>query len=255
MDRGHERGARTGPRRRLHGRRWGRPLRKGQQQLMETLLPRLEIRLPEAGERLDPRALFDPPPRAVWLEIGFGAGEHIAWQAARHPEIGLIGAEVFRNGVAKLLRRVEERGLGNVRVLVGDGRDLVEVLPDASLERLFVLFPDPWPKTRHHKRRLVQDSTLDAFARVLADSGELRLATDDMGYLRWTLAHLRGHPAFEWLARRPRDWRERPADWPATRYELKALGQGRRPAYLRYRRRARAAEPGDKSLAGAGADY
>ncbi len=250
MTRGNERARRAAPRRRLYGRRKGRALRSGQQRLLDTLLPRLEIRLPSPGERCDPGRLFTARPAALWLEIGFGAGEHLAWQAEHHPRVGVLGAEVFRNGVAKLLRRIEERGLNNVRVLLGDGRDLLEVLPDASLERVFALFPDPWPKSRHHKRRLVQAATLDELARLLVDGGELRLATDDLGYLRWMLKHLRRHPAFDWLARRPSDWRQRPADWPATRYELKALGQGRRPAYLRYRRRPRGAAPAAKRPCG-----
>ncbi len=223
----------------FYGRRRGRRLRPGLKSLLEELLPRLAVALPAAGGRLDPAALFDSAPEEIWLEIGFGAGEHLAWQAERHPGSGFLGAECFVNGVAGLLREVRERGLANVRIHHGDGRDLLDALAPGSLDRVFILFPDPWPKARHHKRRLIRDQTLDRLAEVMKDGVELRLATDDMDYLSWILERLIRHPAFEWLARGPRDWRERPADWPPTRYEIKALDQGREPMYLRFRRRWR----------------
>ena len=224
--------------RRLYGRRRGRPLRAGQQLLQQELLPQLSITLPETGP-LDPAALFPQPPAAVWLEIGFGGGEHLAEQAERHPEIGFIGSEVFENGVARLVGEVARRGLGNVRVFADDARLLLDRLPPASLDRVFILFPDPWPKLRHHKRRLVAPATLDRLAEVMRPGAELRLATDDPGYLTWMLEHVTAHPAFAWLARGPADWRERPADWPPTRYEEKARAAGRTPAFLRFRRRPR----------------
>jgi tRNA (guanine-N7-)-methyltransferase len=234
----HARAVHVPQRRQLHGRRKARPLRPGQQRAMEELLPRLQLPLPAEGERpLDPFAAFDPRPAALWLEIGFGAGEHLAWQAAQNPDVGLIGAEVFQDGVARLLKRVEEEGLeANVRLHHGDGRALLDLLPDACLARVFVLFPDPWPKTKHHKRRIVQQAQLDQIARVLVDGGELRLATDDPSYQRWMLIECQRHPAFQWTARRPADWQQRGADWPATRYEQKAVGEGRTPIFLRYRR-------------------
>ena len=224
----------------LHGRRRGRKLRPAQQRLIERLLPRLRIALPRE-RHFDPRRLFDRPVSAVWLEIGFGGGEHLAAQAARLPGHGLIGCEVFENGVVKLLAAVERLGLTNLRLLIDDARPLVGAFTEASLDRVFILFPDPWPKLRHHKRRLVSTATLDALARAMADGAELRLATDDTDYLRWMLERATAHDAFEWLARRPQDWRERTADWPPTRYEQKALAAGRRPAFLRFRRRPRAA--------------
>jgi tRNA (guanine-N7-)-methyltransferase len=201
-------------------------------------LPRLKIALPEAG-RLDPRALFEGPVDAVWLEVGFGGGEHLAAQAAAAPAIGMIGAEVFENGVVKLLGEIERRKLANLRLFVDDARLLLAALPQASLQRVFILFPDPWPKLRHHKRRIVSRETLDRLAFAMADSAELRLATDDRGYLQWMLERATAHADFEWLARGPEDWRERPADWPPTRYEQKALAAGRQPAFLRFRRRPR----------------
>ncbi|HZS84841.1 MAG TPA: tRNA (guanosine(46)-N7)-methyltransferase TrmB [Stellaceae bacterium] len=232
----------TSPARRrgaLYGRRRGRPLRAGQQRLWSTLLPRLQLRLPEPGERLDPSALFAAPPGDLWLEIGFGGGEHLAAQAAAHPGIGMIGCEVFENGIVKLLGEIERRRLANIRILTDDGRLLLSALPEASLGRVFILFPDPWPKQRHHKRRLVSTATLDALARVMKGGAELRVATDDRSYLLWMLQRVPTHPAFEWLAKGPADWRTRPADWPATRYEAKAVAAGRAPVFLRLRRRSR----------------
>ena len=228
-------------RRKLHGRRHGRRLRPGLQSRVDALLPALEVALPEAGEELALERLFADAPRALWLEIGFGGGEHLAWQAERHPEVAFLGAEVFVNGIAALVRAVGERQLKNVRIYQGDGRDLLDHLPPASLGRVFILFPDPWPKARHHKRRLVQRETLDRLAVLMADGAELRLASDHVGYLEWILERTCRHPAFAWLAEGPADWRRRPADWPATRYEEKALAEGRLPAYLRFARRPRQA--------------
>jgi tRNA (guanine-N7-)-methyltransferase len=213
-------------------------LRPGQRDLLADLLPELRIDLPETGE-LDPRLLFPRPITDLWLEIGFGAGEHLATQAAAHPEVGFLGAEVFENGVVKLLAAVRQRGLDNVRVLVDDARLLLAALPERSLGRVFILFPDPWPKQRHHKRRMVSSATLDALARLMRDGAELRLATDDVGYLRWMLELAPVHPAFEWCARGPQDWQQRPDDWPATRYERKAILAGRQPCFLRLVRRPR----------------
>ncbi len=232
-------------RRVVYGRRRGRKLRRARQALVEGLLPRLSFDLPAAGE-LDPRALFAQPPRSIWLEIGFGAGEHLATQAERHPDQGFIGCEVFENGVARLVGEVERRHLANVRLFVDDARLLIAALPAASIERVFILFPDPWPKERHKKRRIVSRETLDRLAFILADGAELRLATDDPGYFSSMLEEVSGHPEFDWLARRPADWRARPPDWPPTRYEEKALAAGRSPAFLRARRRPRprSAAPG-----------
>ena len=222
----------------FYGRRRGRPLRTGQRERQTTLLPRLTFALPDGGA-LDPASLFPAPPREVWLEIGFGGGEHLAAQAERHPEIGFIGCEVFENGVVKLLGEIDRRGLNNVRIYADDARPLLAVLAPRSIGRVFILFPDPWPKARHHKRRLIAPATLDRIAEIMPERAELRLASDDPGYLAWMLEHTTGHPAFRWTARRPADWRERPDDWPATRYEEKARKAGRSPAFLRFERRSR----------------
>lgn len=221
---------------RLYGRRLGRPLRKTQSALIETLLPRIAIPEPAEGTRIVPSALFSPAPSSVWLEIGFGGGEHLATLAAARPETGFIGCEPFRNGVAKLLGEVARFDLNNVRILEGDGRTLLLALPERSIGRAFVLFPDPWRKARHQRRRIIQKEILDELARVLEDGAELRIATDHIDYLRWILERVTVHPAFEWLVEGPDDWRKRPADWPQTRYEAKAIKAGRVPTFLRLRR-------------------
>lgn len=185
---------------------------------------------------LDPKTLFSRPRSDIWLEIGFGGGEHLAWQARNHRDVGFIGCEPYVNGIASFLRHVEEEGLDNVRIYADDARLLIAQLRDTSIGRLFVLFPDPWPKKRHHKRRLVNDRTLDHVSRILKDGAELRLATDHADYARWILRHMSRRKDFRWLAERARDWRSRPPDWPATRYEAKARRQGRAAIYLRYER-------------------
>lgn len=201
-------------------------------------MPEWRVDLPERGS-LDPQRLFPIPPAELWLEIGFGAGEHLAEQATAHPDVGFLGAEVFENGVVKLLAEVRRRELANVRILVDDARLLLAVLPDACLARVFILFPDPWPKQRHHKRRMVSPGALDQLARTMKEDAELRLATDDIGYLRAMMELVPTHPAFAWQARGPADWLRRPPDWPATRYEAKAVAAGRIPHFLRFIRRGR----------------
>jgi len=232
----------AGPgRRHLHGRRRGRPLRRGLEALLQDLLPRLRVTLPTSSAPLELESLFDPVPCQLCLEIGFGAGEHLAWQAGHNKDAGFLGAEIFINGIASLLRLIAEGGLDNVRIYQGDARDLLDKLPENSVARVFMLFPDPWPKLRHHKRRVVTRAVLNRLAGLMADGAELRLATDHPDYLRWILERATTHPAFEWLACGPADWRHRPADWPATRYEAKAIKEGRTPCYLRFRRRPREA--------------
>ncbi len=221
----------------FRGRRRGRRLRDGRARLLGERLPGCEIRLDGRADCIDPAGLFAAPLREIWLEIGFGAGEHLAWQIARAPDIGIIGCEPWMNGVASLLPRLGQGELARVRILADDARPLLPLLRTASIARIFVLFPDPWPKRRHAARRVVQHHAVAQFARLLRPGGELRLATDDRGYLRWMLEHMGASPQFDWLAQRARDWRERPADWPETRYEAKARAAGRPPVFLRYRRR------------------
>ncbi|HWA88398.1 MAG TPA: tRNA (guanosine(46)-N7)-methyltransferase TrmB [Rhizomicrobium sp.] len=216
---------------RLYGRRKGPKLSAHQLGLRESLLPGLRFE--------------GAVPQGAWLEIGFGAGEHLVWQAEHHPDVTLIGAEPYEGGVAKLLSKLAEQPLPNIRIHEGDARAIVDAAPQASLGRVFILFPDPWPKTRHHKRRFVQMQTLDALARAMADGAELRFASDDAHYLAWTLERLMAHPAFAWTAERMTDWTTRPADWPPTRYEAKALHGP--PAFLRFVRKARAQSGEERS--------
>lgn len=222
---------------RLHGRHKGKKLRAHQAELLDTLLPTLELTLPPEGRELDPRTAFtDPALEQVWLEIGFGGGEHLVAQAEANSQVGLLGCEFFINGVAKALAQIEKQNLTNIRLYTQDARDLLKALAPGSIDRAFVLFPDPWPKSRHAKRRIISDWSLDHLARVLRPGGELRVATDITDYCRWTLDHIRRHPDFTWTAECPADWRTRAPDWPPTRYEKKAITQGRAPVYLTFER-------------------
>ena len=251
---------------RTYGRIKARTLKPRQAGLMDTLLPHLAV--PEEGA-IDVEALFSPSPETtagggvqlgisgiappnplresltpppnplrsrgggVVLEIGFGGGEHLVTQACAHPEQRFIGVEPFLNGVASCLRHIEESGVQNVRLHQGDARDVIARLPDASLDRVYILFPDPWPKARHHKRRLIQPAFLDELARVMKPGAELRFATDWANYASWTLEHVTRDPRFVWLAERAEDWR---TPWPGhvtTRYEAKKLGDCA-PIWLRF---------------------
>jgi len=222
---------------RLYGRRRGRPLRPGRQRLVETLLPRLALSLPEDARSVE--RLFPRPIRRLALEVGFGAGEHLAARAQASPDTGFIGCEPFLNGVASLLAQIDKACLDNIRVVPDDARPLIDALPDAVLDQVFVLFPDPWPKTRHHRRRFVGPANLDRLARVMKPGAELCVASDHPDYVDWILIHVRAHPEFSWSARGGGDWRARPADWPATRYEMKARRQGLKPSFLRFLRAPR----------------
>ncbi len=214
----------------LYGRRKGPRLSPHQQSLREGLLPRLRLSL---DKLLDPRSAFGNPVDDVWLEVGFGGGEHLFEQAKANPRVGMLGAEPYESGVAKLLSKLDGENsdvISRIRIHEGDARDIIAALPNASLGCVFILFPDPWPKTRHHKRRFVQMELLDQLARVMRAGAELRFASDDAGYLAWALERLTAHPKFAWAARSRSDWTTRPAGWPQTRYEAKALHGP--PAYL-----------------------
>ncbi len=213
---------------RSFGRIRSRAIKPRQAGLMETLLPRLALPDLAAGP-IDPRALSPAPFGAdeaaeVWLEIGFGGGEHMAAQAAPRPDVLVLGAEPFLNGAASALRHIDQGGLGNVRLHVGDARALLDALPDASLDRVFILFPDPWPKARHHKRRLIQADFVAALARVTRPGARVRFATDWADYADRALERLLASGAFRWTAARADDWRLPPADHVTTRYERKRLG-------------------------------
>jgi tRNA (guanine-N7-)-methyltransferase len=225
----------TGPRRNFYGRRQGRPLRENRKRLMETLLPSIAVTV-RPNETIDPSQLFAAPKRAHWLEIGFGGGEHLAAQAKANPDVGLIGCEIFLNGIASALSHIDADKLDNVRIYPEDVRDLLPALKPQSFDKIFLLFPDPWHKTRHANRRFVNQANLDIVAKLLKPGGEFRVGSDDPVYIGWALAHTTRHPAFKWLAEKSSDWLVRPADWPPTRYEQKAIAQGRVPHYFRFRR-------------------
>jgi tRNA (guanine-N7-)-methyltransferase len=218
--------------RQLYGRRQGHKLRAGQAALVEELLPALSV--PATGP-LTAEALFGDA-RPLEVEIGFGAGEHLADQASARPEIGFVGCEPFLNGMVAALGHVRERNLKNVRLYMGDALDVLERVPDASLARVYLLHPDPWPKARHAKRRMVNDGPLDVIAAKLACGGEFRLGTDDPTYCRHAMMVMTARRDFTWTAREAADFLTRPADWPETRYERKARLQAHEVWYFRYLR-------------------
>ncbi len=218
--------------RRLYGRSKGRPLRAGQAELVEKLLPTLSV--PAKGP-IDSETLFGDR-RPLHFEIGFGAGEHLACRADLLPDHGFIGAEPFLNGVAAALGHVRDHRLANVRLHMGDALEVLERLPDASLRFVYLLHPDPWPKARHAKRRMINPGPLDLIAAKMEPGGEFRLGTDDPVYCRWAMMVMGGRTDFEWLAERPGDFLRRPGGWPETRYEAKARREGREVWYFRYRR-------------------
>jgi tRNA (guanine-N7-)-methyltransferase len=227
------------PWRNFYGRRHGKALKESQRRYLEEDLAALSpgpVSWEDNPERrpLDMAARFGGRP--VWLEIGFGGGEHMVHQAALHPEVEIIGCEPFINGVAMLLGKIRRAGVGNLAVHPGDVRDLFDVLPDASISRAFLLYPDPWPKKRHHRRRFVTPEHLEPLARVMRPGAIFRVATDIPDYVRQTLEEVPRH-GFEWLAEGPEDWRRPWEDWQPTRYEQKALREGRTPHYLTFRRR------------------
>jgi tRNA (guanine-N7-)-methyltransferase len=224
------------PQRRFFGRRKGHSLRPRQAALFEQLLPRLALDLDHAAPP-DLRRLFPQPADEVRLEIGFGGGEHMIAQAAHHPRVGFIGSEPFVNGMAKALAAIEDKGLANVRLHFGDAIHLLAWLPTGAISRVDLIYPDPWPKRRHWKRRFVQDETVAQIGRILSAGGEFRFATDIPDYAAWTLAHLLRSPAFEFAAACADDWRQPWSGFGGTRYEEKARREGRTPCYLTFRRR------------------
>lgn len=227
------------PWRNFYGRRRGKGLRDSQKGYLNEDLAALSpgmVTWEENPDRklLDLDAMFGGKP--VWLEIGFGGGEHMVHQAARNPDVGIIGCEPYINGVAMLLGKIRQAGVSNLKVHPGDVRDMFDVLPEASISRAFLLYPDPWPKKRHHRRRFVTPEHLDPLARALKPGAIFRIATDIPDYVRQSLEQLMNRSDFEWLAEGPEDWREPWDDWLSTRYEQKALREGRTPHYLTFRK-------------------
>lgn len=228
------------PWRNFYGRRHGKTLRKGQKELLTTRLAELApkgVGWEENPDRnpIDLKALF-PGAREIWLEIGFGGGEHMLAMAAAHPGIGIIGCEVYINGVAMLLSGIERAGVHNLMIHPGDARELMDVMSGESVTQVFLLYPDPWPKKRHHKRRFVNPENLDQLVRIMAPGAALRIATDIGDYARHVIEALSRDRRFVWLADRPADWRAPWEGWPGTRYEAKAVREGRKGHYLSFRR-------------------
>ncbi len=248
---------------RSYGRRRGRKPSDRQAELLRDYLPKVAVdplgrRCREAAdEGVDSRnhevstplpTISTPSPqgergwapgeegRPLWLEIGFGGGEHLVWQARQNPHVAFIGCEPFEDGVVKVLGKIADENLGNIRLHMGDARDVMRWLPEASVARAFILFPDPWPKKKHRKRRLVNPQTLDLLADAMAPGAELRIGTDIADYARTMLLAFQSEPRFEWQAASPQDWRLRPSDWPPTRYEQKAEREGRRRYYFKFQR-------------------
>ena len=229
---------------RSFGRKRGRKLSPRQERLLAELLPRVAVDLsspapvPLGGLFVRPGPVSDPegqtPTSEVWLEIGFGGAEHLVWQAENNPGVRLIGCEPFEDGVVKALTAIEGKGLANIRLHADDARPLLRWLPANSISRVFILFPDPWPKKRHAKRRLVSPSLLELLARVMRSGAELRIATDIGDYARTALLAVTASPAFRWPAASPAGWRVRGADWPGTRYEAKAFREGRRSYFFTF---------------------
>lgn len=219
---------------RVYGRRRGKRMTATHEHMLTDILPDYTVDV-EA-----PLAAFADVARPFWLEVGFGGGEHLLHQARGNPDVNFLGCEPFFEGVARALEEVTENNIGNVRLFADDARKVIDALPDGSVDRLFILFPDPWRKTRHHKRRFIGPANLPRLSRILADGAEFRAFTDHQDYGRWILWHVTRHPDFEWLAEDAADWLVPPDDYVTTRYEQKAREQGRKPVYFRFRRRPRA---------------
>lgn len=210
---------------RSYGRRRGRKPSARQAALLRDGLPQVSVDHAEVADA-----------SSSWLEIGFGGGEHLLWQARHNPGALIIGCEPYEDGVIKVLSAIETEGLKNLRIHMGDVRDILRALPQGALDRAFILFPDPWPKRKHRKRRLVNSSLLELLARALKPGAELRIATDIGDYARTMLEAFRSEPRFVWQAESPADWRMQPADWVETKYEAKAIEAGRRRYYFRFLR-------------------
>ncbi len=219
----------------FYGRRKGKRLRPGQAERLARLLPVLRIDTTQPPP--DPLAgLFAVPVTAIVVEIGFGGGEHLVHEATTAPQTGFLGVEVFESGLAKILTGIEKSGLANIRLHDGDAGPLLDWLPAGSIARIDLFYPDPWPKRRHWKRRFVNAVNLRRVARVLEPGGTFRFASDSAAYVDWTLQHVWRQPALSWTAQTADDWRRPWPDWSGTRYEAKAIGEGRRPAYLTFRK-------------------
>lgn len=227
------------PEKRVFGRRLGRPLSPLRQNILETLLPTLEIPMEAMAQKaaLAPATLFQTKPAQIWMEIGFGSGEHLSALMRRHPDRAYIGAEPFVNGMSNFLLDIEQEPHGNIRVFMDDAMLVVEALADESLDGFYILNPDPWHKKRHHKRRIVRKETLDQFARVLKPGAAFIMSTDVPYLAEWIVTEAVNHPAFEWQAQSAADWKTRPKDWIITKYEEKGAKGASEMVYLLFKKR------------------
>lgn len=234
---------------RFYGRRVGKTLRPEQRERLEHYNEKIGIEVPEKGEKIDPVVLFGDKISDYWLEIGFGGGEHLNYQAAENPTVGIIGCEPFITGVSSLCGHLDaqsenykaqgQENPNNVRIFMDDARLLMDALPDQSLSKAFILFPDPWPKARHHKRRIISEGNLKVLSRLLKDGTILRIGTDHQDYCRWIMALMLNQSDFTWIDQGAADYHVRPKDWPMTRYEEKAILVGRKSSYLHFQRNVR----------------
>ncbi|HCS22922.1 MAG TPA: tRNA (guanosine(46)-N7)-methyltransferase TrmB [Alphaproteobacteria bacterium] len=229
--------AKPAQKRQFYGRRKGKKLRTQQQGAYEGILPAVTLALPAGDAPVEPASFFDAPVKQVWMEIGFGHGEHLAWHAKNNPDVGFIGCEPFINGIAALCMQIGEHGLKNVRIWPDDARLLLSRLPAQSLDRLFIINADPWPKKRHHKRRFIQTEMLDKLHALLKPGAEFRMATDHPDLAEWLVEKTCAHPGFEWQAKCAADWQTRPADLPETKFQNKGLKAGRPTVFLNFTRK------------------
>lgn len=223
---------------RIYGRRKSKSLKETSSKRFKEYYPKYSLSL-EDGCSFDPCGAFDHHLKEVWLEIGFGKGEHLIAQAKANPHIGFIGCEPFLNGVSGLIDHMAAEKVTNIRFFMDDARILMDAMPVRSISRAFILFPDPWPKKRHHKRRVVNQGNLDVLSNLLKDDAELRIGTDHHDYCRWILAHMMESSKFDWKSNHPKEWHVRPDDWPETRYERKAKEVGRESAFMTFIRKPR----------------
>lgn len=222
-----------------HGRRKGHKLTNYRQHLLMEMLPTLSLTISKKTKGLQINDVFPSRPLEIWFEIGFGDGAHLAKQAILNPEVGIVGFEPFINGVAALLSRIKKSNISNVRIFPDDARLALNYIPKSSISKIFILFSDPWPKRRHHRRRFIQHDTVELLANILVDGGKVVFASDCKNYVRWTLEKLHNHCSFQWSAECLSDWAAQPADWISTRYEKKALQKGEKPVYLIFTRKPR----------------
>ena len=222
----------------FYGRRRTHRMRIGRKQAFERLIPELSIKQSLLEEELlNPIKLFNENIKSVWLEIGFGSGEHLFDHALSRPDVGFIGCEPYIDGIASLCQKIEKNNVKNVRIYIGDAQTILSRLEENVLERLFILFPDPWPKKRHHKRRIISPDTIPLIYKSMIRGGELRVASDEISYIRWILMHMNRSGKFNWRVKNCNDWKVRPSDWPQTRYEMKAISKGKKPIFLIYQAR------------------